>query len=54
MEPTEAGSSCYQYEKLIDGIIILRKGLFLMEGMWTRFIPATEVYLELMNKKSNR
>lgn len=29
-----------------------RKGLFLMEGMWTRFIPATEVYLELMNKKA--
>lgn len=28
------------------------RNLFLMEGMWTRFIPATEKLLELLEKKS--
>jgi predicted dehydrogenase len=28
------------------------KNLFLMEGLWTRFIPGTEAYLDLLEKKA--
>jgi predicted dehydrogenase len=42
------GMNQKQLQMMID--IARRKDLFLMEGMWTRFIPATEVYLGLIDK----
>jgi predicted dehydrogenase len=44
------GMDTGQVRKMVD--TARQKGLFLMEGIWTRFIPATEVYLELMRKEA--
>lgn len=42
------GMDAEQVRKMID--TARKKSLFLMEGMWTRFIPGTEVFMELMQK----
>lgn len=43
------GIDMQQSQKMFDEA--KSRNLFLMEGLWTRFIPATEKFIELLNQK---
>ncbi len=44
------GMNGIQTQKMIE--MSKSKGLFLMEGLWTRFIPATEKLIDLLERKT--